>query len=165
MHKDLTILLHRAEDHYLNDGEIICLRHQAKRLAYSFKVYETLRDNEIAIFQPVADRLVEAFPQESEKILEDAIKHWLAIMRYCAMALLLNNPEYLDHHILEWLTDQVQAHQMQTIESKLYKILKQQLESFLPSQEYDVLMPFLEQVKNTLFSSEKAKTPEAVVSL
>lgn len=157
MHKDMTILFHRGEDHYLTDGEIICLREHKKRLSLSLKVYEILRDNEIRIFQTVADRLVEAFPKEREKLLEDALKHWLAIMRYCGMALLLNSPEYLDHHILEWLTDQVKAHQMQTIESKLYKLLKQELETFLPTQEYDVLMPFLEQIKNTLFSSEKAK--------
>ncbi len=157
MHKDMTILFHRAEDHYLTDGEMICLRHNAKRLKHSLQVYEILRDNEIRIFQTVADRLVDAFPQEREKILEDALKHWLAIMRYCGMALLLNSPEYLDHHILEWLTDQVKAHQMQTIESKLYKLLKQELETFLPTQEYDVLMPFLEQIKNTLFTSEKVK--------
>jgi len=162
MHKDLTILFHRAEDHYLCDGEIICLRHFSKRLKHSLKVYEILRENELKIFQSVADRLVNAFPQESEKVLEEAIKHWLAIMRYCAMALLLNSPEYLDYHILEWLTDQVKAHQMQTVEMRLYKLLKRELESFLPAQEYDVLLPFLEQVKNTLFSSEKAKQPELV---
>jgi hypothetical protein len=162
MHKDLSILTHRAEHHYLCDGEIICFKEHGKRLNHSLKVYEILRDNEITIFQAVADRLVEAFPEENESLLEQALKHWLAIMRYCGMALLLNSPEYLDHHILEWLTDQVHAHQMQNIESKLYKLLKQQLETFLPAQEYDVLMPFLEQVKNTLFSTEKTQKAEAV---
>ena len=71
-------------------------------------------------------------------------------MRYCAMAMLLNNPEYLQRSVLEWLTDMVQAHQMQSVESTIYDLLLSQLQKMLSRQQFASIEPFLEQSKAIL---------------
>ena len=145
MQSDIKRLLHLAEDHYLKRLEVTAFRINAGNLAKRLEVYELLRDREIDIFQPIADKLSTTYSQESPQLIEKALKHWLSTMRYCAMAMLLNNPEYLQRGILEWLTDMVQAHQMQSIEKTLCSLLFSRLKTLLSSEQFALIQPFLEQ--------------------
>lgn len=154
MQSDLQALLHQAEEHYLAQPEIKVFQNQVVSLAKRLETYECLRDREIDIFQPIAKELVKTYPEENPKVLEKALKHWLAIMRYCAMAMLLNNPEYLQRRILEWLTEMVQAHQMRSIEKTIYDLLCSCLEQFLSQQQLALLQPFLEQAQTTLLEEQ-----------
>ena len=150
MHSDLKNLLQQAEENYLEERQIKQFQIFTVDLAHRLKTYELLRDNEVEIFQPIADELTRAYPQQSSQLIEKALKHWLSIMRYCAMAMLLNNPEYLQRSVLEWLTDMVQAHQMQSVESTIYDLLLSQLQKMLSRQQFASIEPFLEQSKAIL---------------
>lgn len=156
MQSDLKVILHLAEDHYLKRLEITAFQLHIAKLAKRLEVYEHLRDREIDIFQPIADELSEVYSQVSPQLLEKALKHWLSIMRYCAMAMLLNNPEYLQKGVLEWLTDTVKAHQMQSIEIAIYDLLFSELKKSLPKDQFALMQPFLEQTQEIL--SEKVTT-------
>ncbi|MBW4577285.1 MAG: phycobilisome protein [Aphanothece sp. CMT-3BRIN-NPC111] len=153
MHSEIKTLLYEAEEHYLKPAEIETFKHCASFLAQRLETYELLRNQEIAIFQPVADQLLERFPQEKQETLERALKHWLSVLRYCAMAMLLNNQEFLQRRILEWLTDMVQAHQTQEIESALYQLLQKQLKELFTEQQLALVQPFLERAEMTLLRS------------
>lgn len=111
MHPEIKTLLYEAEDHYLKPEEIDSFKYHASSLAQRLETYELLRDAELAIFQPVADQLLETFPQQQEN-LKLALKHWLSVLRYSAMAMLMDNPEFLQLRLLESLTEGVQVHQM-----------------------------------------------------
>lgn len=148
MQPEIKTLLYEAEDHYLKPEEIESFQHYASSFAQRLETYELLRDAELAIFQPVADQLLEAFPQKQQEI-ELALKHWLSVLRYCAMAMLMNNPEFLQRRLLEWLVDLVQVHQMQAIEIELYQLLQAQLQEQLSDQNL-VIQPFLAQAEDTL---------------
>ena len=154
MHCDLKTILYKAEENYLKKPEIIVFQYHVASLAKRLETYECLRDQEITIFQPIAEELVRAYPQENPKLIEKAIKHWLAVMRYCAMAMLLNNPEYLQRRILEWLTEMVQAHQMQSVENTIYNLLLSRLGKVLSQQQLALLQPFLEQAQTTLLGEK-----------
>jgi hypothetical protein len=149
MHPEIKTLLYEAEDHYLKPEEIESFKYHASSFAQRLETYELLRDAELAIFQPVADQLLEAFPQKQQEI-ELALKHWLSILRYCAMAMLMNNPEFLQRRLLEWLVDLVQVHQMQAIEINLYQLLQAQLQEQLSDQNLALVQPFLAQTEDTL---------------
>jgi hypothetical protein len=149
MQPEIKTLLYEAEDHYLKPEEIESLKYHASSLAQRLETYELLRDAELAIFQPVADQLLEAFPQKQQEI-ELALKHWLSVLRYCAMAMLMNNPEFLQRRLLEWLVDLVQVHQMQAIEINLYQLLQAQLQEQLSDQNLALVQPFLAQAEDTL---------------
>jgi Phycobilisome protein len=159
MHPDLRNLLYDAEIAYLQAADMTRFKTVVASLKERLEVYEYLRDREIEIFQPIADELLAAFPEENPKLLERALKHWLSIMRYCAMAMLINNPEYLQHRLLEWLTDIVQAYQMEAIETHLCKSLKASLQKGLSKPQFALVQPFIEQAQATLVS---AKIPSKV---
>ncbi|MEM6446582.1 MAG: phycobilisome protein [Cyanobacteria bacterium J06642_2] len=157
MYPELQTLLYAAEERYLLDGDIEQFRQLLQSFQARMQAYEALRDNESAIFQRVANQLSEAYPKEKPERLERALKHWIAAMRFCGMALLLNNPEYLDRHLLEWLTDQVAAHQMQTIESTLHQLLEPRLRKVLSREQWEIFQPFVEQVQQALLSPALAR--------
>ncbi len=160
MQSDIQAILYKAEEHYLQKPEIIDFQNSIASLAQRLETYECLRDQEIKIFQPIAEELVRVYPEENPKLLEKALKHWLAIMRYSAMAMLLNNPEYLQRQILEWLTEMVQAHQMQAVENTIYDLLRSRLEKVLSQQQLVLLHPFLEQAQTTLLSEPILSTEQ-----
>lgn len=153
MHPDLESLYFKAEENYLQGTEIKLFKHHIGSLAQRLETYEYLRDEELTIFQPVADQLSQAFRQENPQLLEQALKRWLTVMRYAAMAMLLNNPEFLQRRLLEWLTDIVQVQQMQLIEAQLCQLLQARLKDLLPSQRLDLILPLLDQAQTTLLGS------------
>ncbi|HAC65486.1 MAG TPA: phycobilisome protein [Cyanothece sp. UBA12306] len=154
MQIDFDNVFYQAEDHYLQASEINLLKDQITVLGKRLETYKWLRDQEIAIFQPIADQLLMDFPEQNPQVIELAIKHWLGVMRYGAMAMLLNNPEYFRHRVLEWLTDMIDAHEMVSIEQRLYELLESNLENELESDKFDLLKPFLTQAQTTLLENK-----------
>ena len=158
MQSNIQAILHQAEEHYLAQPEIRVFQNHVVSLANRLETYECLRAREIDIFQPIAEELVRAYPEENPQLREKAIKHWLAVMRYSAMAMLLNNPEYLHRRILEWLTEMVQAHQMQSMENTISDLLLLRLKKVLSQQQLNLLQPFLAQAQTTLLGEQMIGT-------
>jgi hypothetical protein len=150
MHPDLQSLFYKSQEHYLQPVEMRLLKHHIGDLAARLEVYEGLRDQEVAIFQPVADQLQAAFPNTAVPVLEKSLRQWLTVMRYAAMAMLINNPEFLQHRLLEWLTDLVQVHNTTDISDKIYQLLQAQLREMLSAEKLDLILPLLDQARLTL---------------
>lgn len=157
MHPELKNLLYEAEEEYLQGEKFQAFNTQISSLSQRLETYELLRDRELAIFQPIVEQISSDFAQENQKTLEHSLKHWVLIMRYCAMAMLVNNPEFLQHRLLEWLTDLVQTYQLQSIEKAIYQLLQTQLSIFLDEQQRILFQPFLEQAKTTLITDNLAQ--------
>ncbi len=153
MHPDLESLFYKSEEKFLEATEIKLFKHHVASLADRLSLYERLRDQEVAIFQPIADQLLQAFPQEDPKLLEKCLKQWLTVMRYAAMAMLLNNPEFLQRRLLEWLTDVIQAHHTQAIEAKLCQLLQARLKEVVSGAQLGLIQPLLDQAQTTLLGS------------
>jgi hypothetical protein len=153
MHSEMKVLFDRAEENYLSPSDMIVFKHQINRLSKSLETYKYLRDREVDIFQSVVERFSETSSQINPRILEQAIKDWLLIIRYGAMAMLLNNPQFLEHRLLEWLSDRVKAHQLQEIETQLYHLLIAELKQSLTEDQFEAIEPFLTQAKTTLLES------------
>jgi hypothetical protein len=159
MQTDFQELFYAAEDHYLQPAEIATFKHQVDSLKERLATYKWLRNQEISLFQPIADGLLRDFPQQNPKLIERALKHWIAVMRYGSMAMLLNNPDYFQHRLLEWLTDVVHAHEMVAVEQRLYERLQDSLYEMLPQEQWQLLKPFLSQAHHTLLESKTNVKP------
>ena len=144
MNPNFQSLLYDAEERYLKAGEIDALKSYTTSLSQGLETYEILRDQQIAIFQPIANQLSASF-QSQQPDLERSLRNWLAVLRYCAIAMLQNNSEFLERRLLEWLTDIVRVHQIQAIDSALYNALQKQISSMLTNKQYSLLQPFLAQ--------------------
>lgn len=158
MQVDITKILLQAEEHYLDGQEVEVFKSNTASLTKRLETYKYLRDQEIEIFQPIAAELSRVYPGENPQMLEKALKHWLSIMRYCAMAMLLNNSEYLHRSILDWLSEMVQAYEMQTIESTIYDSLLSRLKKSLPADQFSLIQTFLEQSHAELLSGKILNT-------
>jgi hypothetical protein len=154
MYPELQALIHEAEFQYLQKKDLDQLSSHVSSLQEKLATYQILREQEIEIFQAVADKLLDLFPQKNPQQIETVIRHWLLVTRYCAMAMLLNNPEFLERRLLEWLTDIVNAHELQALENSLYSILEAKLSKNLTEKQVAYLQPFLVQAKNALINPE-----------
>lgn len=152
MYPQLQALIHEAEFQYLHEENLSQFSSEISTLKTRITTYKILRDEEISIFQKIADDVLSKFPQENPKKIETAISHWLLITRYCAMAMMLNNHEFLEHRLLEWLTDIVEAHQCEAIFSTIYSLLIAKLTQRLSNDELNYIQPFLAQANNYLVS-------------
>lgn len=157
----LQSLIYTADDHYLSDADLERFHRDTHSLAERIEAYEILRDRELSILQPAADYLSEEFPTTDSKLLERGVIHWLNILRYSSMAMLLNNPEFLNQRILEWMPDIVQAYQLQAIEKALYRLLQVQLKSSLSPEQLSLVKPYLEEAYTTLMNVKPALQPSA----
>lgn len=153
MNTTIQSLLYDADERYLKAGDINAFKSYTLSLSQRLETYELLRDKEIVIFQPIANQLLTSFPDQQQD-LERSLKNWLAVLRYCAMAMLLNNPEFLERRLLEWLTDIVRVHQSQGIDTAIYKALQKQLPQLLEGKQYSLLQPFLAQAAASLLVTD-----------
>ncbi len=154
MQKDLETFFYEAEDHYIESSDLQSLKKATATLKERREIYKILRNQEVPMFQSVADSLVEAFPDENMQRLEQALKHWMSVMRYGAMAMLLNNPDYFKHRLLEWLTDMIHAQEMVEIEIHIFENLMQGLEEIFTREQMALLTPFLQQAKMMLLETK-----------
>lgn len=155
MYPEIRTLLNEAEQQYLQPPQIETFKRHVLSIATRLEAYQLLRDNELSIFQPIADQLLTTFPQDQPENLERGLKHWLSVMRYCGMAMLLNNPEFFQRRLLEWLTDLVQVHQTQAIDMTIYQLLQVRLPEYLSSEHIALVQPFLAQAEETLLGTGK----------
>ncbi|TAG70142.1 MAG: phycobilisome protein [Oscillatoriales cyanobacterium] len=126
MHPEIEALLDQAETRFLKGEELIAFKRQAAILAQRLKIYEFLREKEASIFQPIANKLQEKFPDEKEENLERSLKHWVLVLRYCAMAMLLNDRDFLE----------------QRLQTRLKELLSEQARA--------LLQPFFDQAKSMI---------------
>ncbi|MCU0546253.1 MAG: phycobilisome protein [Oscillatoriaceae cyanobacterium Prado104] len=150
MHPEIEELLDRAENRFLKTEELTAFKRHAANLAQRLKIYEFLREKETNIFQPVANKLQETFPNEQQENLERSLKHWLLILRYCGMAMLLNDRNFLEQRLQEWLSGIVNAHETQKIEAAVCHLLQTRIKEILSDQARAILQPFLDDAQSML---------------
>ena len=153
MYVELKELLYKAEDHYLQPGEIEQLRNNLDSLKIRLATYKSIRNQEITVFQAIADQLTTQLEEEDLPEIQKAIIHWASVLRYAAMAMLLNSPEFLERRILEWLNPTIQAHEKIAIENSVYQLLSSGIKNILDEPQWELINPFLQQAQNTLLQS------------
>jgi len=156
MYTELRELLYDAEDHYLQSGEIEKLRENVGSLKEKLAIYKNLRNQEIDVFQAIANQLEkELSPTEIEQ-LPELIVNWATILRYVAMGMLLNSNEFIHRRILEWINPVIQAHSRVSLDNQLYKLLCLSLKQKLEAKQWQTLQPFLLEVEQTILRSDNA---------
>ena len=147
---EIDSLIYKAEAEYLAQTDLGIFKSQILYLEERLKVYEQLREIETETFEHVATQLINNFPDEPQANVKLALKHWLTIMRYCGMAILSNDSQYLEQRIMDWLPEQIAAYQIQELEQNLYSYLHKRLKKVLGVEQFSILQPYLEQCQKVL---------------
>jgi Phycobilisome protein len=150
MNQEFQALINAAEDHYLPSQELYQLKQQVDTLGQRLEAYELLHDREVEVFQAVADQLQSAFPNLDEVRLNRALEDGLAMLRYAAMAMLQQNPEYLQRRWLEDLGDRVQAYELVAVEQEMLQLIQTHLSKRIAVVPMSLIQPYLDQVQRQL---------------
>ncbi len=143
----IETLFHEAESRYLKPEATAEVSQYMTSLKERTGLYRTLRDQEIAWMQPIADELEQAFPAEQVTRLENSLRHAMLSLRHCAMAMLMDDPTYLDLRFLGWFKESMEIHGTLEIDSHLHTAIRRQLSTSLNTQQFRILTPFLDRVK------------------
>ncbi len=152
MNTEIKNLVYQAESRYLNAEELSLLEKATKSMPRRLSLYKRLRDQEIKIMQAVADQIEVEMPKADPKILELGIKNLLLVMRYCAMAILSDNPAFLKTRLLDWLQKVNSAYDLRAVNVGLFKILNQTLKKELTAEQLVLLQPLINTAQETLIS-------------
>ena len=139
--------LNLAEEQYLPCNEVENYRGYLASLEKKVEVYEIVRDQEVFLFQILADKLQEKYPDERHNMLCEAISQWSLVLKYCAMAMILDNSEYLSMRIDNWLRELIQLRSIPQLDKILYETLVEILPEVLLDEQIYLIQPYLDQVK------------------
>jgi hypothetical protein len=147
----LTEILTKSEDRFLTNAEVAVLENFVSSLPLRLSIYRQLRDREVMILQAVADRVAQELPNADEKDMEKAISSLMLVLRYCAMAVLMNNDEaFLKQRILRWLEQVSVAYDLRRINEVIYRCLNQIVTKEFAAEQLALLQPLLTTAQVTL---------------
>ena len=106
------------------------------------KLYKLIRDREINILQEVADQGPKEMPNVTVEDLEMGIKNLILVLRYCSMAMLLNDENFLKQRLLNWLEGIMSMRDMRRLNQGLRQ-------HFSPTQ-LDMFQPLITAAQVTL---------------
>lgn len=165
MHPQIEALFDEAENRYLNSEELGVINHYVDSLPTRIDAYRTLRDRELEVMQWVADQLQAELPQVPIANLERSIKNALLLLRYCAMGMLLQDHNFVQDRLLNWLMKTVSAYDTAAIDAVLYRLLNQHLAATLSSEHMELLGPFITEAQAVLVQEASEPTSEPASAL
>ena len=153
----IETLFHDAESRYLKPDAIVEVSQYMSSLKERTSLYRTIRDQEITWMQPIADDLEQCFPTEQIDRLENSLRNSMLSLRHCSMAMLMDDPTYLEVHFLSWFEESIKIHGTLDLDQHLYNALLKQLSQVLNASQMRLLTPFLHQIESSF-------KPEATVN-
>ena len=143
-------LINQAQDRYLATDELGLMESYVSSLPDRLKLYKLMRDREIDILQVVADQVPSEIPSITEAELETGIKNLILVMRYCSMAMLLNDENFLKERLLNWLEGIMSMRDMRRLNETLYKLLNQGLRQNFSPDQLALIQPLITSAQVTL---------------
>jgi Phycobilisome protein len=159
MNSKLEALFEQPGKRYLDAADLSILSQYASSIPERLKVYRLLRDQEVVLLQPVADLLQQQRPDLSAAVLERSLRNGLLLLRYVALAMLMDDPAYVSARLQSWLPEMIQSYNSQAVDLALHELLSQRLAQLLLVPQFNLLRPSLEQSKALIARCEPALEP------
>jgi len=113
--------------------------------------------------QAVADTLQQQTNQP-EDLVERSIRNGLMVLRYVAMAMLLDDQGFIEERLRGWLPEIVKAYETQAIDRQLFQLLEQKLAAVLTQPQLHLMKPMLDQAQAIMLDTrETVASPRAGV--
>ena len=150
-------LFHDAASHYLKPDAIVEVSQYMSSLKERTRLYRTIRDEEITWMQPIADDLEQCFPTEQLDRLENSLRNAMLSLRHCAMAMLMDDPTYLEVHFLTWFQESIEIYGTFDLDNHIHNALHKQISKALNTSQMSLLTPFLREIESSF-------KPKAVIN-
>jgi hypothetical protein len=150
----LDALFDAPDKQYLDANDLSILSQYVSSIPDRMAVYRTLRDQEIPIMQPIADALQQQ-GGHPEPMVERSVRNGLMVLRYAAMAMLLDDSGFVEERLQGWLPEMVKAYETQTIDQQLFQLLQQQLGKVFSPAQLNLLKPSLEKAQSLMLNQRE----------
>jgi hypothetical protein len=157
-------IFHDAENRYLKSDALTEVNQYMSSLKERTSLYRTIRNQELTWMQPIANELEERFPSEQVSRLENSLRNAMLSLRHCAMAMLMDDPNYLEKRFLNWFQESTTIHATLEIDSYLHVALRTQLSQSLNASQFRLLSPFLNQIQEK-FEPEATASDESLLTV
>lgn len=143
-----------TEGRYATDNELKFLPDYLRSYELRMQTYQNLQKLEGNIFQQVYNLVLAQDPaifrNESQDFTSKCKRDVIHTIRYCAAAMLINDPETLHERYLLWLQTMVRSFSRQRSNDLIFIALQEVVKQQLPPQQAEVFLPFLQQVHQVL---------------
>lgn len=143
-------LINQAQDRYLATDELGLMEGYVTSLPERLKLYKVIRDREIEFLQAAADQVSSELPSVTDEDLEVGVKNLILVLRYCSMAMLLNDENFLKERLLAWLEGIMSMRDMRRLNETLYKLLNQVLRQHISPSQLALIQPLITTAQVTL---------------
>jgi hypothetical protein len=150
----LDALFESPDKQYLDSNELTVLSQYVSSIPERMTVYRTLRDQEVTLMQAVADALQQQSNQP-EALVERSIRNGLMVMRYVAMAMLLDDQAFVEERLRGWLPEIIKAYETQALDQQLFQLLAQQLAKLFTPAQLHLLKPSLERAQAIMLETRE----------
>jgi len=159
----LDALFESPDKRYLDANDLSILSQYVSSIPERVRVYRTVRDQQVTIMQAVADTLQQQTNQP-EDLVERSIRNGLMVLRYVAMAMLLDDQGFIEERLRGWLPEIVKAYETQAIDRQLFQLLEQKLAAVLTQPQLHLMKPMLDQAQAIMLDTrETVASPRAGV--
>jgi hypothetical protein len=150
----LDALFDAPDKQYLDAADLSVLSQYVSSIPDRMAVYRTLRDQEIAIMQPIADALQQQ-GGHPEPLVEHSVRNGLMVLRYAAMAMLIDDATFVENRLQGWLPEMVKAYETQAVDQQLFQLLNQQLGKVFSPPQLNLLKPSLDKAQALMLNSRE----------
>ncbi|MBE9159963.1 hypothetical protein IQ265_24495 [Nodosilinea sp. LEGE 06152] len=153
----LDALFDSPDKQYLDANDLSTLSQYVSSIPERMAVYRTLRDQEIAIVQPIADALQQQ-AGHPEPLVERSVRNGLMVLRYAAMAMLLDDEGFVEERLQGWLPEMVKAYETRAVDQQLFQLLHKQLGKVFSPAQLGLLKPSLEKAQSLMLNTRETVT-------
>ena len=154
MNSRVAELMHQSEGRYLRPDELKTLHAYVEGIPRRVRLYQVLQAKE----QELLDRVMEKFQpmmpnltrQHGHLAWERCRRDLSMVWRYCCMAMLLNDEDYLRDKLLYWLETILKSFKMRDHCQPAYKLMIDSLTHIFGAEESEMIRPYLLLAKSML---------------
>ncbi|AFY68632.1 Phycocyanin [Thalassoporum mexicanum PCC 7367] len=143
-----------AEGRYATDDELTFLKGYIHSYELRINTYNKLRELENAIVEQSYEKVRSQDPNVFNSSGTDITAKWKAdtrrVLRYSAVALLIDDTNRLKEHLLFWFQTVMQAFKAQRSCNVTYAVMQEVVKQSLTEQEAKLVCPLLELTRNAL---------------
>lgn len=148
MLSQLMKISRQADGRYASDEELQFMVDYIRSYNLRVQTYQTLQASETAIVQEVHSKLQALDPTLLRSSTGDISTKWkldtVRVLRYSALALLLNDPDTLRERLLFWMQTIMKAFGAQKSCNATYTVMQEVIRQHLTPEQANVFCPILE---------------------
>lgn len=137
-----------TDGRYATSEELEFLKLYFASFNLRLKTYQKIHQYETEIIQTIQNKIQLNYPKTFIRGSTNVTQKWrldtVRVLRYSAMALLINDPNYLKERLLIWFSTVLQALQVQDLTKLTYQTMTEVIVNYLTQEEQALFLPLIE---------------------